>query len=478
MKLSIRVKLFLMFLTANTLLVLAIFVANQVAFNTSFSRYVERQAKGQLTPVVEEIVDTYHGRGDLDWINPRSADWRNVVHTFAELKTTFTPQRPPPPPRRNDSLPPPVRPPKLLFKDAGGELLIGGRIVSDKVLWIALFEDEGSKGEEYGHRLVGYLGIDNASLVTASFDDMFANQQRQQFFLIALLAIVVTLVLAIPFSKYLVSPVLAIRNVTRTLTAGNFAVRLKPKNRDEVGELARDVNRLAQALEDNEQARRRWIADISHELRTPLAVLKAELEAALDGIVEADEAQLASYHDEVMRLSALVEDLHQLALSDCGALECRRVKCRLAPILRRVLSRHQSRLDELGFETRLECDEAIEVDCDEGRIIQLFDNLMQNTLRYTDAGEGHRARLRISVSDSTERLVIEWHDSAPAVDEASLERLFDPLYREEASRSRAHGGSGLGLAICRRIVESHGGELHARLSPLGGLAIIVSITKT
>ena len=120
-------------------------------------------------------------------------------------------------------------------------------------------------------------------------------------------------------------PLKRITAAAKELAVGRYNVRLPVESGDELGQLARDFNEMAAALEQSEQARRRWIADISHELRTPLAVLRGELEALQDGIRPLNREAVDSLFGDVMRLNRLTEDLYQLALSDQGALTYRKV---------------------------------------------------------------------------------------------------------------------------------------------------------
>jgi two-component system sensor histidine kinase BaeS len=107
------------------------------------------------------------------------------------------------------------------------------------------------------------------------------------------------------------------------------------------------------------------------------------------------------------------------------------------------------------------------VSADAGRIAQVFGNLMQNTLRYTDAP----GILQVAARADADRVIVQWEDSSPGVPEDELPRLTERLYRLDSSRSRANGGSGLGLAIADAIVHAHGGTLTAHPSALGGLLI-------
>ena len=244
---------------------------------------------------------------------------------------------------------------------------------------------------------------------------------------------------------------------------------------DELGRLAEDFNRLAVTLERNEQLRRAFMADISHELRTPLAVLRGELEAIEDGVRPMSPESVKSLQGEVATLGKLVDDLYELSLADVGALTYRKTALDLAEPLTQALEGFRERLVErrIALETVLPPAGTLTVLADPDRLRQLFNNLLENTVRYTDPG----GRLRVEARCERGRVRIDFQDSAPGVPEELLPRLFERLFRVEGSRSRAGGGAGLGLAICRSIVQAHDGEIDARPSPLGGVWVHVSLPE-
>ena len=110
---------------------------------------------------------------------------------------------------------------------------------------------------------------------------------------------------------------------------------------------------------------------------------------------------------------------------------------------------------------------------DSYRVEQLFTNLIENTLRYTDSP----GKLEILLSENKEKILITFNDSAPSVDHDVLDKIFDRFFREELSRSREKGGAGLGLAICHEIVEAHSGEIKAIPSDYGGLSVQITLPK-
>jgi two-component system sensor histidine kinase BaeS len=247
-------------------------------------------------------------------------------------------------------------------------------------------------------------------------------------------------------------------------------------SQDELGQLASDFNLLALTLQQNETTRRQWIADISHELRTPLTVLRGEIEALQDGVRPLTAAALASLHGETLRLGRLVDDLYQLSLSDLGALQYRKEPLAPQALLLAALEPLRPLFAAKGITLRADFapDSDGEILADPQRLHQLFANLLDNALKYTDAP----GTLELSMTRRGRNLRIELCDSAPTVAAADLERLFERLYRVESSRNRETGGAGLGLAICRNIAAAHQGTLTAHPSPLGGLCLTLTLPLT
>jgi two-component system sensor histidine kinase BaeS len=273
-------------------------------------------------------------------------------------------------------------------------------------------------------------------------------------------------------ARRLTRPLHAIASATERIARGEFDVRLTTERRDEIGELMINVDRMAESLQRLERSRREWIAEISHELRTPLTVLRAEIEGLEDGVRSFDAHALASLREETAQIARLVDDLHQLALADLGAFPCTMATTDLCAVAAGMVARYRERAAERGLALALDAPaRPVRLRGDTQRLEQLLANLLDNSLRYTEAPGRVTVRLRAEGGAAT--LVVE--DSAPGVAEADLARLFEPLYRGDAARRRDGGGSGLGLAIARAIVVAHGGRIVAAASPLGGLAVSVTL---
>jgi two-component system sensor histidine kinase BaeS len=230
---------------------------------------------------------------------------------------------------------------------------------------------------------------------------------------------------------------------------------------------------MAQTLENYEKMRLQWLTDISHELRTPLAVLRGEVEALQDGVREPTPAHLASLHTEILGISRLVEDLHLLSMADSDRILMNKQQISACSVLKAVLESYRTRMDQcrITVHTRLDTVQSVRIEGDADRLGQVFSNICENACKYVHSP----GRLSISGQADDHVLTFRFQDSGPGVPEEALPRLFDRLFRVDASRSRDSGGSGLGLSICRHIIEKHGGRIWAQRSPRGGLSIGIQL---
>jgi two-component system sensor histidine kinase BaeS len=269
-----------------------------------------------------------------------------------------------------------------------------------------------------------------------------------------------------------VRPLLQIQTATEQIAQGKLDTRLQTQRSDELGDTMRNINRMTEGLQQLEASRRQWIANMSHELRTPLTVLRGEIDALVDGIHSASPTTLQSLREEVLKLNALVDDLHLLAMADLNALPCYFETLDAVALLQSITQRFALRAQQAGLTLQFETTwPSLSVRWDAKRIEQLLGNLLDNSLRYTHAPGQVVLRLHCP----NQLAVIDLEDSAPGLSPAELSRVFEPLYRAEASRSRDAGGSGLGLAIAEQIAKAHHGHLSASAAELGGVLFQIQL---
>jgi two-component system sensor histidine kinase BaeS len=177
-----------------------------------------------------------------------------------------------------------------------------------------------------------------------------------------------------------------------------------------------------------------------------------------------------SIEAEIHHLNKLVDDLHQLALADAGDLRFQFAPVDVAALLTQVGERFQARMQQAKLQLQVDVpDLPVMLHADAGRLTQIIENLLENSLRYTDP-DG-RVLIRLTRDAGLARICLE--DSAPGLNDDQHQRMFERLYREDKARSRAKGGSGLGLSICRTLVQAHRGEIQASASALGGVKITI-----
>jgi two-component system sensor histidine kinase BaeS len=319
-------------------------------------------------------------------------------------------------------------------------------------------------------RLLAKVQLIKVRRASEGLDERFLSDQIVAIVLVSGVAFVLALGGILLLSRRLVEPLRAARLATARIASGDFSVRLPEGGTDEVADLVRNINAMAGSLETLERSRKKWLAELSHELRTPLTVLQGECEAMIDGIRPISAEAIAALHDRALALNRIVADLHTVSLADLGALPHVFEEMDAVELVERVLAAARHRLREHGLTaTFAEPPQSLPVRWDHGRITQLLENLLENSLRYTDApGE-----IRVQLAADADRVTLQWEDSAPGVGAAEIDQLFEPLYRANPERSRQQGGSGLGLAICRAIVAAHRGTVRAAPSSLGGVCILI-----
>jgi two-component system sensor histidine kinase BaeS len=465
---SLRLKILLSLMASAVVALLLVTVITRMELHRGFFEFIERQEARQLEYLKPELIDLYRRDGGWEQLSRNPRGWRSF---------TMRPDRPGMRPRQQN---PPRRPPpansqppgaggalglrdRLFVLDSGKNRVAGARIPPAGA---AQMEPLLVDGETIGW--VGFRPLRQPQTPEAM---MFLAGQKRSTLISLVLALLLAGALGFVLARHISRPLVRLNNTVGQLAEGDYSARARVETRDEAGQLAGGVNRLAITLQKNESARRRWMADVAHELRTPIAILKGELEALDDGVRQADAKMLLSLQEEVTLLGGLVDDLQTLALADAGALKLNRQPLDLAGLLRQHSDMVRDRMRERKIEFTAEAPDTLDLNGDTQRLRQVLTNLMENSLRYTSRGGVVSVKLRRSAKAA--ELVLE--DSGPGVTEEQLERLFERFYRADGSRNRAAGGSGLGLSICRNIVEAHGGHISAGHSPLGGLAICVSL---
>jgi signal transduction histidine kinase len=242
-----------------------------------------------------------------------------------------------------------------------------------------------------------------------------------------------------------------------------------PPADDEIGRLARTMNRMLGRLEQAQARQRRLVADASHELRSPVATIRQHAEVALAHPGRTSASELAStVLAEDLRLQRLTEDLLLLTRADEQSLALRRRPVDLDDL---VFEEARRLRDATGLRVDTAAVSAGRVAGDAAGLRRVLRNLGDN------AGRHARERLALSVAERDALVVLAVDDDGPGIPEADRERVFERFVRLDGARARDDGGSGLGLAIVSELVAAHGGTVVAAASPLGGARVEITIPR-
>lgn len=266
--------------------------------------------------------------------------------------------------------------------------------------------------------------------------------------------------------------------VFRQIGRGNFNVRLKRDPRHKLGRfevLVDSVNEMTEKLKAMEAMRQEFISNVSHEIQSPLTSIRGFAQALSNDnlseedrrhylqIIEMESTRLSRLSDNLLKLTSLESDFHQLHAATF----------RLDQQLRNVVLASEPQWLEKQLELELDL-EPVTVTADEEMLSQIWVNLLHNSIKFTPSG----GAIRIGLTRQMNQAVIQIADTGIGIPAEDQQRIFERFYKADKSRNRASGGSGLGLSIVKKIVETHHGSIQVESTPGEGTKFTVSLPDT
>jgi signal transduction histidine kinase len=274
-------------------------------------------------------------------------------------------------------------------------------------------------------------------------------------------------------ARYLSAPIVKLRDATRKLAEGDLTARvgLTSRRRDELVDLGRDFDVMAERLENLMTSQQRLLHDISHELRSPLTRLNIALELARQG--DPGEASWAMDRIELesQRLNALISQLLTLARMESSSPAQARTMVNLEELVSGVAMDADFEARTQGKAVRVVRSESCLLHGDEQLLRSAIENVVRNAVLYTPEGTDVEIGLCHKQVQGDEGVLIRVRDQGNGVPSAALADIFRPFYRVGDARDRQTGGTGLGLSISQRAVEVHGGTITASNAAGGGLLV-------
>lgn len=314
-------------------------------------------------------------------------------------------------------------------------------------------------------------GVVYLYLPLSSIKDAF-NEVRYILLFIGLLFINIALIVGKRLVNRITGPLRRMEHVARQLALGNFKEKVEVTSKDEIGSLGSALNHMATALEEVDQRRRDFLANVAHDLRTPLSYIKGYSEAIIEGVVTGEEQKkyLRLIHREAGRLQRLVHDLLDLAQLEGDSYPLKLMPLSLAQLVEDSMAKYEPFLREKNIAVTLDLDFDVIVNADEDRLEQAITNILDNALRHSH----ENGELKIILKQTNNTCTLTISDTGEGIPPEELQRLGERFYRVDKSRTRKGGGSGLGLSIVKQIVFLHKGTL--QIDSVLGKGTDVSIT--
>lgn len=430
MKINITARLFLVILVAIILSIVSFMLLLRWNMDRTFLRHLNILAQATVSTLRDDTEAYYRSRGSWDSLLEKPEIWRQLrYHAIKKSQPDIDLFSHREPDREREA--------ENHQTDHSEISPVGMNILKDR--FVLLDQDKkfmiGRRGRKivkeffpitYENVTVGYIGFIPTKELLNERQRRFLREFHSILLTLGGIITLLSALIALLMARKMVRPIKQLAYGTHQLAAGDLSTRVSVKSQDEIGTLADDFNHLAFTLEKNEQARRQWMAEISHELRTPVAVLRGEIEALQDGIRPLDQTALASLHSEAVLLGRLADDLYQLAMTDVGTLTYKKALLDLASLVSDVCTGFEDLFNAKGVALSVDCDHLADLRFfgDDSRLRQLCDNLLDNALKYTDAG----GQVRICLSRYEQSAVLDVQDSEPGVESDELEKLLDRFY--------------------------------------------------
>lgn len=417
---------------------------------TFFRRYVALNRQEMSVRVAELLAQYYEYAGSwhgvdaaIEELVPQRGRWGMMGHMMGSMMTSATD--------------------RVVVADASG-LVVGD--TADRAEGQRLSRTELAMGSDVlvGGRKVGTVIIlrpgQEIGGVISDIERDFLRSTLGFTIAAALAVVAIAAGLGLVISRGLAGPLSALVEAVKKIEEGGgkgLTYRVPVAGTDEIGQLAEAFNAMLARLEKNEQLRRSMIADLAHELRTPVAVLRGNLESMQWNLTPVTQERIISLHDEVVRMSRLLQDLQDLTVAEAGELSLKKSDMDLGELAGRVTGFFEPEARSRGIDLSCEVDEdARMVFADADRIRQVLANLITNALRHTSSG----GKVKVSARRSGDEVVVTVADTGEGIEPEDLPHVFDRFYRGREERP-GHSGLGLGLGIAKALVEAHGGRIWA-----------------
>ncbi|MED0665024.1 HAMP domain-containing sensor histidine kinase [Bacillus badius] len=298
------------------------------------------------------------------------------------------------------------------------------------------------------------------------------NEMHLLFGWLLVLAIVLSIVMVVFATNYLVKPISRLTAATKRLAEGDFRVKLDTNRNDELGELSNSFSRMARQLEQTEEMRKEFISNISHDIQSPLSNIKGYTNLMNNESISPKErdSYASIINSEIKRLSTLTKQLLLLASLDRNEDMVKKRPFNVGQQIKELIQSYQWAISEKGILLSYSLPD-IEIIGDPSLLNTVWDNLLTNAIKYNKPS----GSIDIAIEVKKDALFITFKDTGVGLSRTELERIFERFYRADMMRSRAIEGTGLGLSIAATIMKLHEGHIYVRSKEKEGSAFVAEL---
>lgn len=298
---------------------------------------------------------------------------------------------------------------------------------------------------------------------------------KHHFVVVGVLSVVITIMTIAFFSRAITMPLLRMKRATEALSQGDFSVRVEVKGDDELAQLGKAIQTLANDLAYLKQERSEFLASISHELRTPLTYVKGYADIARRPHLAENERMkyAAIIYEEAEKIEKMVKDLFELAKLERHSFQIETQPTDLCSFFAKLCEKLRPAFQEKSLSLVCQCPGSVTAAIDQERFEQVMINVLDNARKYAFP----RTTVEIVVHPRKREVVVVVSDQGAGIPSEDVPRIFERFYRVDKSRSRMSGGTGLGLSIAKEIIEAHGGTIAAQSEQGKGTTIIITLPE-
>ncbi len=307
-----------------------------------------------------------------------------------------------------------------------------------------------------GNQIIG-----SVFATTDSKSDSLTVAVARMFFFSAFACLVIAFIAIWHLTKNFVKPLKQMSTAAKKFAIGDFSYRVKVQGDDELAELGRAFNDMADSLDALESSRRNFVSNVSHELRTPMTSIGGFIDGILDGTIprEKQDYYLGIVSGEIRRLSRLVVAMLNMSKIESGSFEMKPTNYDISEQIIHILLTFEQKIEEKSIEIQgLEDLKPTHIVADTDMIYQVIYNIFDNAVKFTNQG----GYINVSMNESDNDIEVHIKNSGIGIKSDELSKVFERFYKVDKSRSLDAKGAGLGLYIVKMMVEMHGGKIWAK----------------